>query len=173
MRQSLKSHPAGCEIPFLIFAVRKSTKIKRQSASADAQSLGKTVRRDGLSFLFVLIETRGGHRVSKGNSGLCGVRPGSTWTGQHTHIIRARRGNKDSGLRAARLDRARELVPWTPIVGCGRVFLTLSPVRDEVKLRESSAGSPGIRPKACWTVFGNHATIKRENHRTKRMISKT
>ena len=27
---------------------------------------GKTVRRDGLSFLYVLIETRVGHRVSKG-----------------------------------------------------------------------------------------------------------
>ena len=52
-------------------------------------------------------------------------------------------------------------------------FLTLSRTGDEVKLRESSAETPVIRLKACWTVFGNHATIKRENHRTKRMISKT
>ena len=61
-----------------------------------------------------------------------------------------------------------------PVFACGRdEFSTLSPVRDEVKLRESSAGSPVIRPKACWTVFGNHATIKRENHRMNYMISKT
>ena len=32
--------------------------------------------------------------------------PPSADGGQHTHFIRARRGNKDSGLRAARLDRA-------------------------------------------------------------------
>ncbi len=55
-------------------------------------------------FIFWLIPAFG--LESKGGFGLCGVRPGSTWTGQHTHIIRARRGNKDSGLRAARLDRA-------------------------------------------------------------------
>ena len=37
-----------------------------KSASADAQSLGKTVRRDGLSLLYVFVETRAGHRVSRG-----------------------------------------------------------------------------------------------------------
>ncbi len=77
--------------------------MKNKSASADAQFSGKTVRRDGLSFLFASFETRVGHRVSRVDFGLCGVRPGSTWTGQ-----------------PARLDRARELVPWTPIVACGR-----------------------------------------------------
>ena len=53
--------------PLLIFALRKSTKIKNKSAPADAQFSGKTVLSDGLSFLFVLIETRVGHRVSKEN----------------------------------------------------------------------------------------------------------
>ena len=52
-------------------------------------------------FVFWLIPAFG--LESKGGFGLCGVRPGSTWTGQ-----------------PARLDRARELVPWTPIVACGR-----------------------------------------------------
>ena len=60
--------------------------------------------RSAILFIFWLIPAFG--LESKGGFGLCGVRPGSTWTGQHTHIIRARRGNKDSGLRAARLDRA-------------------------------------------------------------------
>lgn len=57
--------------------------------------------RSAILFIFWLIPAFG--LESKRDFGLCGVRPGSTWTGQPT-----------------RLDRARELVPWTPIVACGR-----------------------------------------------------
>ncbi len=46
------------------------------------------ILRDAL-FLFVLVETRVGHRVSKGDSARCGERPGSTWTGQATRLDRA------------------------------------------------------------------------------------
>jgi len=74
LRQSLKSPSADGETLFLIFALRKSTEIKNKSASADAQFSGKTVLSDGLSFLFVLIETRVGHRVSKGDFARCGER---------------------------------------------------------------------------------------------------
>ena len=38
-------------------------------------SLERPSLSDGLSLLYVLIETRDGHRVSKESSGLCGVRP--------------------------------------------------------------------------------------------------
>ena len=49
--------------------------------------------------------------------------PPSADGGQHTHFIRARRGNKDSGLRATRLDRAgpqaRTRLSPTGGNGCG------------------------------------------------------
>ena len=104
-------------------------------------------------FIFGLVHFRLGEN-ERGSFALCGARPGSTWTGQPARLDRA-------GPQARTRFRLR---PGDP---------TLSPVRDEVKLRESSAETPVIRLKACWTVFGNHDTIKRENHRTKRMISKT
>ena len=65
----------------------------------------------GRAFLFILVETRVGHRVSKGVFRACGldqVPPGRAQGTRplripfsHTRFIRARRENEDSGLRAA------------------------------------------------------------------------
>ncbi|WP_412106199.1 hypothetical protein [Butyricicoccus pullicaecorum] len=71
--------------------MRKSTKKEQKKRDPQvAQFSGKTNQSVGLSFLFVLVETQGGHWVSKGEFRACGldqVSPG----------------------------RTRELVPWTPI----------------------------------------------------------
>ena len=61
--------------------------------------------KDGLSFLYVLVETRAGHRVSMG---------------EFRALRSATRFHLDGPGCAPR--GARELVPWTPIVGCGREF---------------------------------------------------
>ncbi|OUP52659.1 hypothetical protein B5F17_08105 [Butyricicoccus pullicaecorum] len=61
--------------PLLIFALAKINKMrKKKRRPQTAQSLERPTIRLVFPFLFVLIETRVGHRVSKGNSGLCGVR---------------------------------------------------------------------------------------------------
>ena len=75
---------------------------------------GKDRPKDGLSFLYVLIEPRGGRRVSKGSFEPAGS----------TRFHLDGPGYAPGG--------ARELVPWTPIVGCGRAFLTSSHIGDKV-----------------------------------------
>ncbi|WP_143287914.1 hypothetical protein [Butyricicoccus pullicaecorum] len=62
---------------------------KKKRVPQDAQSSKKTVLSDGLFLVFVLIETRAEHRVSRGDFAICGWRPGSTWTGQPTRLDRA------------------------------------------------------------------------------------
>ena len=53
--------------PLLIFASRKSTKTKNKSAVRRRRNFsGKSNHSVGLPFLFVLVETRAEHRVSKG-----------------------------------------------------------------------------------------------------------
>ena len=53
-------------------------------------SLIKKKRRQQTALLgFVLIDSRGGHRESRGDFALCGARPGSTWTGQPARLDRA------------------------------------------------------------------------------------
>ena len=138
---------------FLIPGVRPGNQPKQ--TKREVQPNGWTSQRNcavcGRRFfiIFSLIFPRGGSRKSKGEF-------------RALRSAASLRGWIAPGLRPG------------PVFACGRdEFSTLSPMWDEVKLRESSAGSPGIRPKACWTVFGNHATIKRENHRMNYMISKT
>ena len=80
MRQSLKSRSAERENPFLIFALRKSTKIYKKENRSEwngfherAKHAENCASADAL-FYESFIETRAEHRVSKGDSAVCGTR---------------------------------------------------------------------------------------------------
>ena len=90
--------------PFLIPGVRPGFQPKQTKKGSPTEWLDfpeklRRLRTALFYYFFVDFPSRGIGKIKRGV-------PRSAERGQHTHFIRARRGNKDSGLRAARLDRA-------------------------------------------------------------------
>ncbi|WP_143287728.1 hypothetical protein [Butyricicoccus pullicaecorum] len=71
---ALSRHPQMAKSLFDFRFCENQLKKNKKARPQTRNSLERPSAWDGLSFLYVLIETRGGHRVSKGDSVSCGTR---------------------------------------------------------------------------------------------------